>query len=187
VSWFRPHLEISLALIQRAAPERFESIIDIGGGASTLVDDLLALEYRNVTVLDISQAGLNVAKARLGAFARQVEWLELDVVKTVLPEHTYDVWHDRAVFHFLTHAEDRRAYVRNVSHAVRPGGAVIVATFGPKGPRRCSGLDVVRYDAASLHAEFSDEFQLVESLTEMHGSPSGAAQQFVYCYFRLEA
>jgi len=144
LSWFQAHAELSLRLIRNAGTPLTASIIDVGGGASTLVDDLLASGHENVTVLDLSGAALAVAQARLGSRAAAVKWLEANVLDAELPAHAYDVWHDRAVFHFLTDAASRAAYVRQVAHAVRPGGHVIVATFGPEGPTKCSGLDVVR-------------------------------------------
>lgn len=183
VSWYRPHLDTSLALIERVAADRSRSIIDVGGGASTFVDDLIARGYRNVTVLDISQAALDIARARLGDAAQSVRWLQADVTApTAFPTPTYDVWHDRAVFHFLTTPEQRLAYVRNVVSAVKPGGHVIVGTFGPAGPQKCSGLDVVRYDADSLHDEFGRRFRLLESCKELHQTPFGTTQEFLYCY-----
>ena len=186
VSWYRPHLEKSLALIGRAAGNHSAAIIDVGGGESTLVDDLLASGYRDVTVLDISARAIEVAKNRLGGNAERVTWLAADITEAELPEHRYDVWHDRAVFHFLTEPQQRAAYVRQVARSVKPGGHVIVATFGPEGPQKCSGLDVVRYDADTLHDQFGAAFQLVESMTELHETPFGTTQQFVYCLCKLE-
>lgn len=186
VSWFRPHLETSLAFIQRAAPDRSSRIIDVGGGESTLADDLLARGYSNLTVLDISHIAIDVTQARLGELARHVEWLTADMTKTNLPGNTYDVWHDRAVFHFLTSAGDRGAYVQKVRESVKRGGYVIVGTFGLEGPEKCSGLDVQRYDSGSLHAEFGSRFRLVDSLKELHETPFGTKQQFLYCFCVLE-
>ena len=186
VSWFRPHLETSLSLIERAAGSRLASVIDVGGGTSSLVDDLIARGYRNLTVLDISQAALDVAKQRLGPAGESVHWLHADVTQAAFPAHSFDVWHDRAVFHFLTDPAQRLTYVRKVALAVKPGGHVIVSTFGPEGPAKCSGLDVVRYDADSLHDEFGRRFRLVESRTELHHTPMGTTQQFLYCYCTLE-
>ncbi len=185
VSWYRPHLEVSLGLIVGAAPNRDAQIIDVGGGESTLVDDVLARGYRNVSVLDISSTALHVAQGRLGADADKVSWLCGDVTTHAFARHRYDVWHDRAVFHFLTDSEDRAAYVRQVAHAVKPGGHVIVAAFGPEGPTRCSGLDIVRYDPDALHGEFGNSFRLEKHITELHQTPMGAIQQFVYCYCRV--
>lgn len=187
VSWFRPHLETSLKLIERATECNVSaSIVDVGGGASTLVDDLLSRGYLSVTVLDISEHALELAKQRLGSRAKVVEWVWGDVTQTPLPHRSFDVWHDRAVFHFLTEAKDRAAYVQRVASAVRPGGHVIVSTFGPDGPMRCSGLDVVRYDAETLHSQFGAEFELVESHKELHETPFGTTQQFVCCYCTLK-
>lgn len=186
VSWYRPHLETSLALIERAAPDCLASIIDVGGGESTLVDDLLARGYQNVTILDISQIAIDVTKKRLGAASERVKWLAADITNAGLERCSYDIWHDRAVFHFLTAMEMRTAYVRQVAHAVKPGGHVIVSTFGPEGPTKCSGLDVVRYDADSLHKEFGVRFHLLKSSEELHHTPFGTVQQFLYCLCRVE-
>lgn len=182
VSWYRAHLDVSLSLIEQATTNRAARIIDVGGGESTLVDDLLARGYQDVSVMDLSATALEVAKARLGDAANKVQWLCGDVTTFEFPRHRYDVWHDRAMFHFLTDAKDRIAYVRQVVRAVKPGGHVIVATFGPEGPTKCSGLDVVRYDPKALHDEFGEHFQLVKSVTESHRTPAGADQQFIYCY-----
>ncbi|HYA18453.1 MAG TPA: class I SAM-dependent methyltransferase [Bryobacteraceae bacterium] len=186
VSWYRPHLEISLSLIERAAPGRSARIIDVGGGASTLVDDLIARGYRDVTVLDISRKAIDVARARLGAAADSVAWIAGDALTVALPSHFYDVWHDRAVFHFLTNPADRAAYVRRVRESVKRGGHVIIGTFGPEGPEKCSGLDVKRYDAETLHGEFGPSFTLVDRLQEVHQTPFGATQQFVYCFCAVD-
>jgi len=185
VSWYRAQLETSLALIERAAVARSASIIDIGGGESTLVDDLLLRGYKILNVLDVSPTAIEVTKKRLGTAAKQVRWLVGDIVEIELEPHAYDLWHDRAVFHFLTRPERRLAYVRQVTRAVRPGGHVIISTFGPEGPTKCSGLDVMRYDAESLHGEFGGHFRLVESSKELHETPFGTTQQFLYCYCRL--
>jgi len=186
LSWYRPHLETSLALIERATDIRTASIIDIGGGESTLVDDLLARGGQNITVLDVSEKAIQVTKQRLGASAEKVHWIASDIEHARLPHRAYDIWHDRAVFHFLTMEEQRSAYVRQAAYAVKRGGHVIVSTFGPEGPTECSGLEVVRYDADSLHGEFGVRFQLVESSKELHETPFGATQQFLYCFCRVE-
>jgi 2-polyprenyl-3-methyl-5-hydroxy-6-metoxy-1,4-benzoquinol methylase len=186
VSWYQPHLARSLELIERVAPDLSAAIIDVGGGEATLVDDLLAKGYENLTVLDISPTAIEVSKRRLGATAGKVKWLAADVTSAALPIRHYDVWHDRAVFHFLTKAAQRASYVRQVKHSVKPRGHVIVATFGPEGPAKCSGLAVVRYDAEALHGEFGPQFRLVEHDTEVHRTPSGTTQQFIYCLCKVE-
>jgi len=186
VSWYRPHLETSLELIEKVAKAHSTSIIDVGGGESTLVDDLLAHEYSNLSVLDVSQTAIEVTKRRLGHAAERVHWIIGDITNTELSPSSYDLWHDRAVFHFLRSVNERAAYVRQVAKAVRPGGHVLVSTFGPEGPTKCSGLEVVRYDAESLHAEFGVHFRLLESLKELHKTPFGTIQQFLYCLCRVE-
>jgi SAM-dependent methyltransferase len=185
VSWFQAHAEQSLRLIAATGVQLSASIIDVGGGASTLVDDLLARGYTSLAVLDISAAALQAARSRLGAAADRVQWLEGDITTLELPLHSYDVWHDRAVFHFLTSPEQRQAYVRNVLRAVRPGGHVIVSTFADDGPLQCSGLPVMRYSADALHAEFGTQFELVRHEEEAHRTPAGKTQKFVYCYCRM--
>ena len=178
VSWYSPHLARSLALIESASPDRSASVIDIGGGESTLVDDLLAREYHNLTILNVSQTALDITKARLGEAGERVHWICADVTQADLPAHSFDVWHDRAVFHFLVEPEQRKAYVQLAARAVRPGRYVIVSTFGPEGPTKCNGLDVARYDADSLHGEFGKRFKLVESSTELHKTHSGRRSSF---------
>jgi SAM-dependent methyltransferase len=186
VSWYRPHLEASLALIEEASVGPTASLIDVGAGESTLVDDLLVRGYSNLTVLDISQAAIAASRKRLGDTAERVRWLVSDITQTELKPSAYDVWHDRAVFHFLTAEADRRAYVRQVVSSVRRGGHVIVSAFGPEGPTRCSGLDVVRYDAESMHAEFGANFRLISSSRQLHETPFGTTQQFLYCHCILQ-
>jgi 2-polyprenyl-3-methyl-5-hydroxy-6-metoxy-1,4-benzoquinol methylase len=185
VSWYRPHLEASLALIKRFASDRTVPVIDVGGGESTLVDDLLEEGFQNITVLDVSQAAIDVSQRRLGERAQRVRWIVADITQVELEPRAYEIWHDRAVFHFLT-AQDRRAsYARQVARSVKLGGYVIVSTFGPEGPPKCSGLDVVRYDADSLHDEFGERFRLVESSKELHQTPTGTMQQFLCCCCRV--
>lgn len=187
VSWFQPHADLSLRLIADTGVPASASIIDVGGGASTLVDDLLARGYTALTVLDLSAGALNAARARLGSAADAVRWIEGDITSIALPFHEWDVWHDRAVFHFLTDAAQRRAYVDAVLRAVKPGGHVIVSTFAEDGPLQCSGLPVMRYSAGQLHAEFGAPFALLRHEREEHQTPSGATQRFVYCYCRTRA
>lgn len=187
VSWYQAHAQSSLRLIQATGVPKDGAIIDVGGGASTLVDDLLEAGYSRLTVLDLSGTALAAAKERLGSRASLVRWIEADVTKVDLPANEYDVWHDRAVFHFLTSAEDRSAYVRAVSRSVKRGGHVIVATFAEDGPSECSGLPVRRYAPDELHSEFGDTFALVSHEKEEHVTPFGKLQKFVYCYCRKES
>lgn len=187
VSWYRPHLERSLAFIEAAQLSREAAIIDVGGGTSTLVDDLLERGYSEVTVLDISVASIARAKERLGPRAARVTWIVGDITSVELPKNRYDFWHDRAVFHFLVDPTARRQYVAALRSGVKPRGHVLVATFGPHGPERCSGLDIVRYSAEALHAEFGAAFEKVASCSEVHTTPWGAEQEFMYCYCRVLA
>lgn len=182
VSWYQPHADRSLALIRRIAAGQRRSLIDVGAGASTLVDDLLADGGFDLSLLDLSDAAFEVVRQRLGQQAAAVQWWVGDVTQLALPTQAYDIWHDRAVFHFLTEAAQRRAYVEQVRRAVRPGGHVIVAAFGPNGPLQCSGLPVMRYSADELHAEFGGVFELQEHLSESHQTPTGQVQEFVYCH-----
>lgn len=184
VSWYRPHLEASLAMIRETGVDREAQIIDVGGGASSLVDDLLTAGYVNVTVLDIAESALEDAKARLRERADAVTWLVADVTEADFPERNYDIWHDRAVFHFLTDPADRQQYADQAGKAIKSGGYLILATFGPEGPTRCSGLDVVRYSADGLAEIFAGEFTLLESRLEDHETPGGKTQQFVYTLFQ---
>jgi 2-polyprenyl-3-methyl-5-hydroxy-6-metoxy-1,4-benzoquinol methylase len=186
VSWYRPHLETSLALIEKSTRSRDDAVIDVGGGESTLVDDLLSLGFQNVSVLDVSETAIDVTRKRLGPMAEWVNWLTGDITIAQLQPRAYDVWHDRAVFHFLTDPQQRVAYVQQVARAVKPAGYVIISTFGPDGPTQCSGLDVVRYDSQSLHREFGSGFRLVDSSKELHDTPFGTKQQFLYCYCKVE-
>ncbi len=184
VSWFQEHADRSLRLIGEVAQSPADSIIDIGGGVSTLVDDLLANRFEDLTVLDLSSAALATARNRIGSAADRVTWVEADVLSAALPRHGYDIWHDRAVFHFLTTKAEREAYVEATLNAVKPGGHVIVATFAEDGPVECSGLPVMRYSATELHAEFGTPFRLVRHEKEAHATPFGTVQQFVYCMCR---
>jgi 2-polyprenyl-3-methyl-5-hydroxy-6-metoxy-1,4-benzoquinol methylase len=184
VSWFEESPAISLALIRSTGLNTGSSIIDIGGGASRLVDALIDEGFEAVTVLDLSEKAITIAKARLGALGTRVQWVVADVTKWE-PSETYDVWHDRAALHFLTEPKDRVAYAERVHSAVRPGGHVIIGTFAPDGPERCSGLQVVRHDAASLSEMLGSEFDLIESRPYSHRTPTGATQRFQFSRFRL--
>jgi ubiquinone/menaquinone biosynthesis C-methylase UbiE len=184
-SWYQAHPETSLRLIElaaRATRDKASAIIDIGGGASTLVDHLLAKGYTNVAVLDISEEALKQAILRVGrASAEQVSWFEADITDIDLSRDQFDVWHDRAVFHFLTQPVDRQRYIEAVRRSVKPGGHVIVATFATDGPQQCSGLEVRRYDPNGLHGEFGSDFELLESVPEIHHTPFGTQQNYIYC------
>lgn len=182
VSWFQEHATQSLDIIRSTGASLDANMIDVGGGASTLVDDLLDCGFKNVTVLDLSGSALRVARERLGAKGKSVKWIAGDIREVDLPVQKYDIWHDRAVFHFLTDPADRSAYVQQVMKSVKPGGHVIVATFAPDGPEQCSGLPVVRYAPDELHQEFGPAFELVEHLSEEHTTPWGSVQHFVYCH-----
>lgn len=185
VSWFQAEARLSLDLITRHAATG-AAIADIGGGASRLVDGLLAAGHRAVQVLDLSAAALTAAQARLGPAAATVRWVVADVLTHEFAPAALDVWHDRAVFHFLTDPADRARYVDQVRHAVKPGGLVLVATFAEDGPLKCSGLEVARYAPDALHAQFGAEFRVIESHREEHHTPAGAAQRFTYCLCRHE-
>jgi len=182
VSWYAARLVRSIAMIQGVATTSAR-IIDVGGGASTLVDDLVASGYSNVSVLDVSASALAFAKERLGSKAEKVEWIIGDVLGASFPLGAYDVWHDRAVFHFLTSPADRRSYLELAARSVKPGGYAVIATFSLEGPARCSGLDVTRYSAESLRKECGPAFVLRQDKSETHRTPSGAAQAFLYCLF----
>jgi 2-polyprenyl-3-methyl-5-hydroxy-6-metoxy-1,4-benzoquinol methylase len=184
-SWYQPHLRTSVEWITAAAPDRSASIIDIGAGESTLADDLLALGYRNITVLDISESALAKSQSRLGSSASQIKWLPADVTIAALPAHSFDVWHDRAVFHFMTEPGQRRAYMHKLAASLKPGGHAIIATFGPQGPEKCSGLPTSRYDGQTLHLELGPDFRIAKSSIIDHQTPFGTRQQFLYCDFVL--
>lgn len=186
VSWYQPHARRSLDLIRRVNPPPDGAIIDVGGGASSLIDDLLDAGYQDLTVLDISAAALAATRTRLGAQAGSVRWIEADILDAELPKAGYAVWHDRAAFHFLTTPADRARYVAQVRRAVRSGGFVLVATFADDGPTRCSGLEVARYSAEALHAEFGAPFRLMGSEREEHVTPGGVRQAFIYCLCRAD-
>jgi len=188
VSWYRPHLDRSLELIDTTHLPHDAAILDVGCGASTLAGDLLERGYTDVTVLDVSEEALRVARALLGTRAEYVRWIRADVTEDVtdaeLPPRSVRLWHDRAVFHFLLDADTRTRYVAAVKKSVAPGGCVLIATFGPNGPETCSGLPVRRYDADALTAELGTDFVRIADSTEMHTTPTGSPQEFVYGLFR---
>jgi trans-aconitate methyltransferase len=183
VSWFEESPATSLRLIEDAKASPDSAIIDIGGGASRLVDALLAQGFRSLAVLDISTAALEAAKTRLGPASAEVDWIVADITQW-RPAKTYDIWHDRAAFHFLTETADRDAYVDRLKATVAPGGQVIIGTFAPDGPEKCSGLFVQRYDAKSLAAALGPSFELADNFAEAHRTPWGAIQHFQFSRFR---
>ena len=183
VSWFQEHPSTSLALIRDTGLDTEARIIDVGGGASRLVDHLIDEGWRNVTVLDIAPAALERSRRRIGDRATGVKWLAADVTQWMLPAR-FDLWHDRVVFHFLTEPAARVAYSAAMAGAVRNGGHAIIGTFAPDGPERCSGLPICRYDADGLAAKFAAQFQLVGTLSEDHVTPAGKVQRFMFCRLR---
>jgi len=187
VSWFQPKAALSLELIVSSLPDRNAPILDVGGGASMLVDDLLREGYQDVTVLDLAPSALKAVAGRLGADADRVTFLAGDVTTACLPTASVTLWHDRAVFHFLTDAADRKRYLEQLRRCVEPGGLVLVATFAEDGPTRCSGLEVARYSPAGLHSTFGEDFELLVSRRDEHQTPSGATQPFTYCLCRFSA
>ncbi|MBA2664379.1 MAG: class I SAM-dependent methyltransferase [Bradymonadaceae bacterium] len=182
VSWFQPRPALSLELIEACSLGRAEAIIDIGGGASLLVDHLLDRGHGQVSVLDISAAGLAASRQRLGERAPSVCWLEADITDVALAPQR--LWHDRAVFHFLTDPVDRQKYVQTLLATLESGGHAVIATFAEDGPERCSGLPIVRYSPESLAQTLGKELELVKVRREAHQTPAGRAQSFVYCLFR---
>ncbi len=186
VSWFQTEPGVSLELIRAADLAKQDAIVDVGAGASRLVDRLLAEGYQDLTALDIADTALRKSQARLGDAARRVNWFAADVTHWQPPKR-YALWHDRAVFHFLTEATDRAAYRKTLASALRPQGMAIIASFAPDGPERCSGLPVQRYSPASLAAELGAGFRLLDQRSESHMTPAGKLQLFQYSVFRREA
>jgi len=182
VSWYQHCPDMSLALIAASGVSKDAGVIDAGGGASVLVDFLLDGGYTHLAVLDVSGAALNHSRLRLGARASTVEWFEADVT-AFEPLHRFGLWHDRAVFHFLTAADDRRGYLASLRRTLLPGGTVVISTFALDGPAKCSGLDVVRYDEHAICAELGAEFQLQEVRREIHVTPWQSEQRFIYFRF----
>lgn len=186
VGWYREHLTCSLRLIESAALGRDAAIIDVGGGASTLVADLLDAGYSALTVADLSPSALKQARRRLGGRADAVTWLAIDVTAAgdALPEHAYDLWHDRAAFHFLTTEQARSAYIAAAARALKPGGRLVIGTFAEDGPAECAMLPVIRYTPVTLRAEFAEAFDLVAVDAEEHCTPDGVIQPYCYCVLR---
>jgi 2-polyprenyl-3-methyl-5-hydroxy-6-metoxy-1,4-benzoquinol methylase len=184
VSWFRTEHETSLRMMELARVQKDSWIIDVGAGASTLVDQLLARGYEKISLLDVSSKALQHARARLGGLARQIEWIESDI-QSFQPKHPFAIWHDRAVFHFLTEPQERRSYVRALRSSLLPGGHAIISTFAIGGPQQCSGLDVVQYDAEKLSHELGSSFELICADQEIHHTPWNTEQKFLNCLFRM--
>ena len=185
VSWYQRAPRVSLELIDKMKLSREARIIDIGGGASNLIDELLRAGYPGLAVLDISHHALSHAKQRLGASASSIEWFEEDVTRFNSP-HDFDVWHDRAVFHFLTDPADRALYRETLERTLKPDGRVVIATFAVGGPSRCSGLEIVQYDRSGLSSELGSSFELIEMVPERHVTPTGAEQAFNFFHFRMK-
>jgi SAM-dependent methyltransferase len=186
LSWFQEHPARSLRQIEEHAASRYSDIIDAGGGASTLVDGLVSAGFHNLTVADISHSALEKSKNRLGAAAGGIRWIEGDILDIVFPEHSFDIWHDRAVFHFLSSDTERDAYAGRVSDSLKPEGILIIATFADDGPETCSGLGVTRYSPAKLSLALGFRFTLLCHEDDFHRTPSGALQHFIYCCFRKD-
>jgi SAM-dependent methyltransferase len=180
VSWYRPHLGVSLRLMQQAGLNPSSRVIDVGAGASTLIDDLLAIGVRNVIALDLSQASLDLARERLATAANCVQWMVADVTTVQLPSSSIDIWHDRAALHFLTQAQDVSRYVEVATNAIAPGGYAVIGGFAPDGPTKCSGLPVERRDPQDIAALFAGTFMLMDSHREVHHTPAGSQQPFAY-------
>jgi len=180
VSWYRPHLDVSMDLLSNAGAGPQSRLIDVGGGASTLVDDLLAMGVANITVLDLSAQALALSRERLGPRGEPVRWLCADILTMELPAVGYDLWHDRAVLHFLTTPDAARRYAEQAAHAIAPGGQAIIGGFAPGGPERCSGLDVARRSARDIANLFGAAFELLEERQEDHATPGGATQLFAW-------
>ena len=185
VSWFQAKPEMSLSLVRTWKPAtQRPAVIDVGGGASTLVDCLLAEGYESLTVLDIAEAALDKARQRLGTAAQQIKWLVSDITAAVLPAETFDLWHDRAVFHFLTEEKQQASYVATLQRALKRGGVVVMSAFAPDGPTKCSNLNVRQYDCDALALILGDSFQLIASTRELHQTPFQTQQAFSYCVFQ---
>lgn len=186
VSWFQEVPDISLELLALVGAVPGRSVIDIGGGASRLVDSLLERGFSDIAVLDLSEAALAAARARLVDRGDAVTWIAADATAWAPDEAAYDIWHDRAAFHFLTEPDDQAAYIERLKRSLRPGGHVIIGTFAPDGPEKCSGLPVMRHDADSLAALLGEEFSLVDHRRHEHATPWGSVQKFQFSTFRRQ-
>jgi hypothetical protein len=182
VSWFQQRADISMRLIANSGASAKSAIVDVGGGSSVLVDQLLDAGFRDISVLDISETALAASKERLGGRAAWAQWIVADILSWI-PPRAYDLWHDRAVFHFLTEEGDRTLYRAVLKKGLRKGGAMIIGTFAEDGPERCSGLPVHRWSAEALAVELGPSFRMVESLKHTHHTPKGVAQPFTWARF----
>ena len=187
LGWYKPHLATSISWIKALNLDVEDPVIDIGGGASTLVDDLLELGHRSITVLDISDNATSTARRRLAKKAELVTWLEGDITSIDLPTNYYALWHDRAVFHFLTEQEQQQKYRHNLLTSLKPGGYLVIGTFAPEAPAICSGLPVQRYSQEQLVKVLGEEFELMRHQKELHITPGGVEQMYIYCQFRKTA
>jgi SAM-dependent methyltransferase len=184
LGWYKPHLYTSLNWIKELSLSKDSKIIDIGAGVSTLVDDLLGEGYQAITLLELSKQALSSVKTRLGDRAELVTWFEKDITSFKLPTDRYDLWHDRAVFHFLTDPEQQQRYLNNLLKALKPDGYLIIGTFAPEAPPKCSGLPVQRYSLEQLESTLGEKFKIQRSLKELHVTPGGVEQMYLYCQFR---
>jgi ubiquinone/menaquinone biosynthesis C-methylase UbiE len=184
LGWYKAHLQTSLTWIKELNLSANAPIIDVGGGASTLVDDLLDSGFRSITVLDISEKALSSVKSRLGEKAELLTWLNGDITMVELPDQHYELWHDRAVFHFLTEHAQQDKYRHQLLKALQPDGHLIIGTFSPEAPPKCSGLAVQRYDLERLQDTLGEEFELIDHRKELHVTPGGVEQMYLYCHFR---
>ena len=185
VSWYADRLDTSLELIEKNCVQKENTIIDIGSGRSSLASDLYNLGYNNLTLLDISEEAISQTLNRLGKLPVSIKTIIGNISKITTQENLYDLWHDRAVFHFLTEESQRNKYVKNLKRSLKKNGIVIIATFGPDGPDKCSGLNTMKYDKTTLHAELGDDFQILGSKIEYHQTPFNTSQQFIYCWFKF--
>jgi len=184
LGWYEPHLQISMTWLKELGLDKDIQIIDIGSGASTFVDDLFLEGYQNITILDISKTALSVTRERLHSLAKQPLFLEGDITSINLPTNKYNVWHDRAVFHFLTEQKQQRSYLNNLHDGLKPGGHLVIGTFAPEAPPKCSGLPVQRYSLETLENTLGVEYRLEQHCKQLHITPGGVEQIYLYCQFR---
>ena len=186
VSWYADRLDTSLELIEKNCVQKENTIIDIGSGRSSLAYDLYNLGYNNLTLLDISEEAISQTLNRLGKLPVSIKTIIGNISRITTQENLYDLWHDRAVFHFLTEESQRNKYVQNLKRSLKKNGIAIIATFGPDGPDKCSGLNTMKYDKTTLHAELGDDFQILGSKIDYHQTPFNTSQQFIYCWFKFK-